>query len=308
MGTSKQRVPTYHVVPHFNFAAKGGALQLGSVYKDLLELAPMNKKAEHRIVVPEDDIYPPTTQDGFDATRSKLLTGDFGVWAKALGLSGVGGSASAGGEKSVYESVSCTSVVTCYFDPDDDYVSKCLAAKPISDYMIGSGKKRAPVYLLTGLKVAKKLKFHTEESRKAHAKLEASGTVPQAPVEIGGNTNMANENAKALNFETNDVVVGFRVAKYRLPKPSLFGKKKDKDKKKDDDKKEDEDKKPVGGLYIEGAEMLDDQEGDTKEQLRRFEKVEIPEELKAQAALKEQDENLEIMECWVDPITDIQSV
>jgi hypothetical protein len=259
------------------------------VYKDLLEMAPMNKKPEHRAAVPDDEIYPPTTQDGFDVTRSKLLTGDFGVWAKALGLSGVGGGAGAGAEKSAYESVSCTSVVTFYFDPDDDYVSRCLAAKPIKDYMTGSGKNRAPVFLLTGLKVAKKLKFHTEESRRAHAELEASGSAPQATVELGANANLASEKAKALSFETGDIVVGFRVAKYQLEKPSLFGKKKD------------EEKKPVGRLYIEGAEMLDDQEGEKKEPLRRYEEIPIPEELKAQEALKEQGENVEIKECWVDP-------
>jgi len=50
-----------------------------------------------------------------------------------------------------------------------------------------------------------------------------------------------------------------------------------------------------------GAEMLDDQEGERREPLRRYEEVPIPEELKAQEALKEQGENAEIKECWVDP-------
>lgn len=287
MATSKERPPTFHVVPHFNFAAKGGALQLGSVYKDLLEMAPMNKKPEHRILVSEDEIYPPTTQDGFEVTRSKLLTGEFGVWAKVLGFGSVGGGAGAGAEKSVHESVSCTSIVTFYFDPDRDYISKCLSAKPIEDYMAGAGRNRPPVFLLTGLKVAKKLKLHTEESREMHAAAEASGSVPQAPVQLEANANLASEKAKVLTFETDDIVVGFRVAKYQRKKPSLFGKKKE--------------EKPDGGLYIENAEMLDDQGGKKMEPLWRYEEVPIAEELQAQEAQKGQGANAEITECWVDP-------
>ncbi|RSL54892.1 hypothetical protein CEP54_009628 [Fusarium duplospermum] len=284
--TTKQRIPTFHVVPHFNFAAKGGALQLGRVYKDLLEMAPMNKKPEHCVDVDEDEIYPPTTQSGFEATTSQLLTGEFGIWAKALGVGGAG--AGAGAEKSVYESASCTSVVTFYFDPDEDYVSRCLSVKPVEDYMAGAGRKRPAVFLLTGLKVAKKLKFHTEASRGMHAEAEGGVHIPQEPVKLEAKAELAAQKAKVLGFETDDIVVGFRVAKYQRKKPSIFGKKKE--------------EKSVGGLYIEGAEMLDD-ENVTKTAPRwEYEEVPIPEELKAQEVAREgQGENAEIAECWVEP-------
>jgi hypothetical protein len=284
MATSKPRVPTYHVVPHFNFAASGGALQLGGVYKDLIEMAPMNRKEEHRVAVTAEDTYPPTTQEGFDATRAKLCTGDFGVWAKALGVGSAG--ASAGADKGVYESVSCTSVVTVYFDPDDDFVARCLNVKPVGDYMAGAGTKRPPVFLLSGLKVAKKLAFHTEESRRVHAEAEASANVPKAPVEFGTRAGVSSEKAEALSFGADDIVVGFRVHMYQLPKPKLFGKMKGEDK-----------KKPVGGLYVQGAEMLGAAEGRKEPQLR-FEEVPIPEELEAQKAL--QEGNGQVTECWVE--------
>lgn len=61
MASSKPRIPTYHVVPHFNIAATGGALQLGTVVKDLVELVPLNRREADFVPVPAEDVYSSTT-------------------------------------------------------------------------------------------------------------------------------------------------------------------------------------------------------------------------------------------------------
>jgi hypothetical protein len=281
MASSKLRTPTYHVTPHFNIAATGGPLQLGTVVKDLFELAPLNKKEADRVPIPDDEIYPPTAQTGFCATRSQLLSGQFGVWAKALGLSSVGGKASAGGERSNDETFTCESVVTKYFDPTDEWVARCLAAKPVDDYIVGSGYKKE-VYLITGLKVAKNLSFDSEAVRKAKAEGKAEASVPQAPLESGVEGNVTKEKSQTLGFQSNDIVVGFRVRKYRYKKKSLFSK----------------ERKPEGKSFVKGAEMLDDKAGPSQKKLDQFEEVLITEEVPAQEEAEKQEGH--VGEYWVD--------
>ncbi|RYP46074.1 hypothetical protein DL768_007666 [Monosporascus sp. mg162] len=280
MASSKPRIPTYHIAPHFNIAATGGALRLGTVVKDLHELAPLNKKEADYEPVPDDEIYTPTPQTGFHATRKQLLSGKFGVWAEALGLSGVGGHANAGGERSNMETFSCDSVVTTYFDPTEEWVAKCLAAKPVDDYIVGSGYKKE-VYIITGLKVATNLTFGCEAVQNANADAKVGGNVSQAPVAGGVEGNVNAEKSQTLGFQSIDIVVGFRVRKYRYKNKGLFGR----------------ERKPEGKLFIKGAEMLDDKAGPAKK-LDQFEEVLIEEEVSAQKEAEKRKGPVE--ECWVN--------
>lgn len=275
MASSKPRIPTYHVAPHFNIAADGGALRLGTVVRDLLELVPLNKKDADFVPVPAEDIYPPTRQTGFRATRSQLLSGRFGIWAEALGMGGLRGHASAGGERNSEETLSCDSVVTTYFDPTDEWVAKCLAAKPVDDYIVGSAYA-AGVYIVTGLKVAMSLSFGGEATKSGDADVKVGVSVPQAPVGAGAEGNVKAEKTQAIGFKSSDIVVGFRVKKYRYKKKSLFNR----------------ERKLDGQHFIRGAEMLDDKGSKTP---LNFEEVLIEEETLAQEAEK----LAATEECWV---------
>ncbi|KAI1317241.1 hypothetical protein F5Y16DRAFT_153505 [Xylariaceae sp. FL0255] len=279
MASSKTRIFTYHVAPHFNIAASNGALRLGTVVKDLLELAPLNKKEADYELVPADEVYFPTPQTGFSATRKQLLSGKFGLWAKTLGLSGIGGNADVSGGWSNRETFSCDSVVTTYFDPTDEWVAKCLAAKPVDDYIVGSGYKKE-VYVVTGLKVARNITFGSEAAQNADADAKVGAEVPQALVEIGVEGNVHAGKSQVLGFQSTDVVVGFRVRKYRYKKKSLFGRQ----------------RKLEGKLYIDGAEMLDDKAAPVRK-LDQFEEVPIEEELLAQKEAEKQEGP--VGECWV---------
>lgn len=58
-----------------NIAAAGGSLRLGTVVTDLLELVPLNKNEDDYEPVPDDEIYVPTIQTCFYATRQQILSG-----------------------------------------------------------------------------------------------------------------------------------------------------------------------------------------------------------------------------------------
>ncbi|PON20789.1 hypothetical protein TGAM01_v210297 [Trichoderma gamsii] len=282
MASSKPRVLTYHVAPHFNITATGGALRLGTVVKNLVELVPLNKQEAEYEPVPDSEIYTPTPQAGFHATRQQLLAGKFGAWAEGLGLSGVGGHTSAGGDRSNKETFSCDNIVTTYFDPTDEWAAKCLAAQTVQEYIIGS-RYRKPVYIITGLKVATNLIFSFEAAENANADTKAGVSVPQTSVAVGIEGTVNTEKNQSLGFQSTGIVVGFRVKKYRYKRRSPFSR----------------DKKLEGELFTEGAEMLDDKARPTKN-LAEFEDVTIDEEIEAQREAEKQHGSLE--ECWVKRI------
>ncbi|KAK1237848.1 hypothetical protein MKX08_002427, partial [Trichoderma sp. CBMAI-0020] len=273
------RIPTYHVAPHFNIAATGGALRLGTVVKDFVEFAPLNKSETEYEPVPDSEVYTPNPEKGFHATRQQLIAGKFGVWAEALGLSGVGGHASVAGERSNKETFSCGDIVTTYFDPTDEWVVKCLAAKAVQDYIVGSGYRK-PVFIITGLKVATNLVFGSEAMQTANTDTKIGVSMPHAPVTVGIEGSMNAEKNQSLGFQSSDIVVGFRVRKYQYKRKSPFSR----------------ERKLVGELFTKGAEMFDDMVRPTK-CLDEFEEVDIEEETVAQREAEKQNSSLE--ECWV---------
>ncbi|KAI4867642.1 hypothetical protein F4820DRAFT_467532 [Hypoxylon rubiginosum] len=280
MASSKPRIFTYRVVPRFDINAADGPLQLGTVVKNLIELAPLNRKEADREPIPDDAIYPPTTQTGFHATRKQLQAGKFEIWAKALGLGGVGGShVGAGGEQSNEETISCDSIVTTYFDPTDDWAAKCLAAKPVHEYIVSSGYKKE-VYIVVGLKVATNLKFGSETACKANAETKVEVNVPEAPIGVGAEGGVNKERGHTLGFQSTNIVVGFRVKKYQYKRKNLF-----------------KWKELKGELYTKNAEMLDSKTRPLRK-LNQFEEVPIEEEVLAQEAFDEHEGSME--ECWVN--------
>lgn len=195
------------------------------------------------------------------------MFGQFGVWAEGFGLSGVGYHAIAGAECNSEETVSCDSVVRTFFDLAPDWVDTCLAAKPIDEYIVASSYA-AEVYLVTGLRVATNLTFSSEAAKSASADAKAGASVPNAPVEAGLEGDCKSEKTQALGFQSSDIIVRFRVKKYRYRKKSLFSK----------------ERKLEGHTVLRGAEMLDDKTGAKK--LLKFEEIPIQEEILARRRLK----------------------
>lgn len=186
-------------------------------------------------------------------------------WAKVLG-SGIKGSAKVAHKRDSEEIVSCESLVTTYFDPDEEYVKQSLNTQSVQDYLIGSGFK-AVVFLVTGLKVAKQLSFGEIRSKENSGKANVSvAPVPGAPAAAGVSGSLAGGASHSLNFDTGDIIVGVRVTRYRYKNVSILPWKKG--------------TKLVENDVLEGAELYADEEKDEDERpLYDFEEVPIEEEL-----------------------------
>ncbi|KAI0539476.1 hypothetical protein GGR58DRAFT_464443 [Xylaria digitata] len=143
MASANKEILTYHVVPRFDIAAKGGPLSLGTVVADLRSLTPLNRKPFH-IEVLGGLQYTPVIQTDFKDTLARARSANFKVWARALGLP-VGASAEVGGSKGLERTVSCESIVTKYFDldPVGNYLRDRITVRPIQDWLECSGEYTA---------------------------------------------------------------------------------------------------------------------------------------------------------------------
>lgn len=216
MASADKNLLTYHVVPRFDIAAEGGPLSLGTIVYDLKRLIPLNRREFH-IEVPEELKYTPVTQTDVKDTLRRAREANFAAWVKAAGLP-AGASAAAGTTKNATESVSCESIVTTYFDPDPSgsYMRSALAVKPVQDWLEGFDGHWTELYLITGLKIAKGLDFMKSSTagKDIDGKVELKEPTTNA-IETGAEITASREKGRELEFSVNDIVLGFRVNRYR---------------------------------------------------------------------------------------------
>ncbi|OBR07652.1 Major facilitator superfamily mfs-1 [Colletotrichum higginsianum IMI 349063] len=287
MAPNSSPPPTYHVVPRFDIAAKGGALELGIVVEDLMTLRPLNR--ESVIPIRAGLRYPAVTHNGFAESRSRLREGHGGIWARALVFQGAGVSADASAQQEGQSTVACDALVTSYFDPDADYVARTLASRGVDRYFSASGFED-DVFLVTGLKVAKKLRYNAAAGSTRAVDAEVSAVVqPNAGAAVGVGAGGAAADEHSVEFEADDVVVGFRVSRYAYVPASRnpFVRKK---------------KKLVGTDYLENARMHGEgnrEEVGVEAPRATYERVPIEEE--EEAAQKEAKTSGGLNELWVIP-------
>lgn len=254
------RPPTYHVVPRFDIAAEGGALQLGTVVDSLSMLRPLNRGKV--VPISENLRYKPVTYNSFTGTWSRLREGHGSIWAKAFMLQG-GISASASDD--LQPTVTCDALITAYFDPDEGYVARSLASPGVDAYLNGSNYKE-DVYLITGLKVAKKLRYGSTSSTQRQFHMELAVKEPKSGSELEATAGHTANDGHTVNFEADDIVVGFRVRRYAYVRSSLNIRRK---------------KKLQGDDYLEGAQMHGENGEETSSGDSPYKELLIPEEQKA---------------------------
>ncbi|KAH7175281.1 hypothetical protein EDB81DRAFT_895743 [Dactylonectria macrodidyma] len=278
MASTKSKLLTYHVVPRFDIAAVGGALQLGTVIEDLNNVRPVNHG--HVIPIPDNVPYESTTGAGFHESHSRLLGGHAGIWARALVLLQTGAPTEASAQSDIQVAVRCEGVTTSYFDPDASYVDQSLSAPCVNDYFTATDYK-ADVFLVTGLKVAKKLQYTSIDSSQKKANAQIGVLEPNTIVQLGASVGGSASNEHNISFDVKDIVIGLRVRRYAYVRASRnpFSNK----------------KVLEGSDYLEGAEMFEEG-GAVRMPQATYKQVVIQEEEEAQKAAEARGE---LVECWV---------
>ncbi|KAH8702321.1 hypothetical protein BGW36DRAFT_114414 [Talaromyces proteolyticus] len=217
MNTMSAMKPTYYLPPNFSTPPPPtGPFHLGTVLKNFErreEMRPLNQNAESRIPIPADQIYF-DYKGGFEATRIQLKSGGLGLWAEFIGIDGIGAEASISVDRNDSDKYKFESVQTMYFFPRPSYISQCIQISDVQDYLEGHNYKK-PVYLITGLKVAKGVSLQIEKIRKAAVKAEVGLNNPGGSnTSIGPRIEGNVANSPVFSFaESSDIVVGLQCLK-----------------------------------------------------------------------------------------------
>ncbi|KAM5342059.1 hypothetical protein ACJ41O_015090 [Fusarium nematophilum] len=205
-------VRTYVLAPNWTTAPPpDGPIKLGHILDDLTEFVPLNRRSA--LEIPEDDVNPTDTKSGFTTSRSELVSGELGVFARVLGLVGVGAGADVYFKKDKSDVLSCKSLDTVTFDPTAEYIAKSVEVTEVSQYL-KARRFKDPVYMVTGLKIGRQGSLQSSQSKEKGLKLDGGLNPPGGPAQIGGKGGLSIAAAQGESWEdSTDFIVAFRVKK-----------------------------------------------------------------------------------------------
>lgn len=215
---ASQAIPKYHIAPNFSIppVEAGGTLQLGSIIASINNAdEPLNEDCH--VHIPQDKLFC-GHQRNFSATKSRMESGDYGLWAKLIGIDGIGGELSWAPERSAEDVYHFRSVDTIYFNPPYAYMEQSMQQQDVKDYFVGSGTSH--VCMVTGLKTARgpSVRMHKSSKSKASGNLSLNGP-GGLPIELGPKFNTSKDTRWESGFEdSTDFIIGIRVKKLMYKK------------------------------------------------------------------------------------------
>jgi hypothetical protein len=216
MSSSTSPVPSYHLCPDFSIAPPpDGHLTLGSILTSLDNSGvsrPLNLNAT--IDIPDNQIFPrsgPDSKTGFTRSLKELRATEASIWAQIF--HSIGPRFSFLRDRTDDETLTVDDMQTRYFIPDDGYITKSLQNSNVTGF-IDETKKKVPLYMVTGLKVAFGAKLSKAKSKSSNLNAQVGVTDPQAVVSGGTTSGYTNEASAAVAFDgSSPFVLGFRVRK-----------------------------------------------------------------------------------------------
>ncbi|KAG4438863.1 hypothetical protein IFR05_005652 [Cadophora sp. M221] len=161
MSNSKK---TYFLAPDFHLPPPpNGPLSLGSIITSPRNPERILNKA-NQTPLPEASIYV-SHQREWSSSRGALKENKFGVWTSFLQLIlGISADFEVHRTHETSEVYKCRDLETAYFHPDKAYIHASLKHPMVKSYMEKSWW-RSPVYLVTGLKIARGMSAESEKVR-----------------------------------------------------------------------------------------------------------------------------------------------
>ncbi|KAH8774111.1 hypothetical protein F5882DRAFT_409968 [Hyaloscypha sp. PMI_1271] len=206
---SGTQVPTYHLAPNFSLGPPPhGMLHLGTIIENLTSVEPLNEDC--RLDIPQAGLYC-DHKKGFSATRSNMKKGDYGVWAKFVGIEGLGGELGWATERRDEDTYSFKGIDTIYFNPKQEYLKNSMNEEDVQEYM--KGRQYEPVFIITGLKIARGPTLSSTKFKKREFKNELTLSEPGgAPIDVGFKINPSSELKNTIGVQkSDDFIFGIRV-------------------------------------------------------------------------------------------------
>ena len=157
--------------------------------------------------------------------RRQLRDIQGGVWASFLQIIiGVGGNIDVNRSYDTNEVYKCKRLETQYFQPEDAYIHQSLQNPRAKSYVENSGFKN-PVYMITGLKIARGVTTETSEGkgRGVYGKVGVDGTPVGIPVSGGPKAKWSSKTVENVSFTgSSDFVFSFQLIRIRSKKGGRY--------------------------------------------------------------------------------------
>lgn len=214
-------IAKYHIAPNFSISPleAGGTLELGSIISSVASADEPPINLDCHIRIPHIEMFC-NHQKGFTTTKSRMVSGEYGVWAKAVGT--VGGELSQALERSAEDVYNFRGIDTIYFKPSQKYMEDSMNKDDVSEYTRGS--KNKSIYMVTGLKTARGPSVMLCKSGSSKAKIQIGLQQPAGlPIEVGPKFKYSKETIQEMGFEdSTDFIIGIRVMKLMFKKHWLL--------------------------------------------------------------------------------------
>lgn len=207
--------PTYIPSPNWDIPADSDIVVLGRLIKDPKN--PESRVPGSAYPIPLPKIYEAEKTD-WQTTLDQLRSGTIGIWAKCL--HSISGQLSFSQLKSSVENHKFDTLETRYILPDDNYVEKALQDAGAQAYF-QVHNWRKPVYLITGIKIARGASVHAESNteRSAQASLQVDGTLSGAPSKAGPEGTLESKMKRGISYGgSTDYIFAYRLMKIQPKK------------------------------------------------------------------------------------------
>ncbi|KAL1596527.1 hypothetical protein SLS60_009174 [Paraconiothyrium brasiliense] len=209
-------VPEYYFAPTWDYPPEG-PIKLGNIIS--------SSKKPHRPLanlVPVDTDVMTTNKESVTYSKEKMRSRDFSILASFLSFLGAGADAGIRRGKSNLQNFSFDSVETVQVNPTDAYLQKCVEDDRVRLFLDNAAIFRKPIYIITGVKIAKGVRAKSQASTSAGVMLgvQVDGTVLSGgAIPIGGGPSMETESSQGttVSWETSqEFVLAYRLSKVRV--------------------------------------------------------------------------------------------
>ncbi|KAK3946216.1 hypothetical protein QBC46DRAFT_415047 [Diplogelasinospora grovesii] len=200
-------------------AAPKGELHLDTIVGDLDDFEPVNEDSRQEL--PVDKVFNHHVA-GFQSTRSDLRNGNYGLWAKLVALQGLGGEAGWATGKTDEDTYKFDGLDTMQFTAKIDYIKASMKQPEVQEHIKATDGK--PVFMITGLKVARGPAVSLRKRKKLDIKNELTASGPGGvPLDTGIRANHVDETEQTMSFDTSDdFIFGIRVKKVTYKRDWLW--------------------------------------------------------------------------------------
>ena len=145
--------------------------------------------------------------------KGRQHKGVIGIWARFLQVFGIDAEASVDWDRNNGEIYKFEKLDTDFIDPSPGFVKESMMTPSVAEFIVEKDFKK-PVYMITGVEIARGANVAVARSREAgtHVRAGVDGTTAGAPAAAESEVTVSSRNSETTSFgESSDFVFAYRL-------------------------------------------------------------------------------------------------